>query len=89
MTSSLSSSRHGGSVEEIRALEAFIKLSQAADSLGATLQQSIGELGLTPWQVWVLGTVLECEPVSAREVRWTLHGGDSNMTAVLDRLEEC
>jgi len=57
---------NSGTPGEIRALDTIIRLSQATDSLGARLQQSIGELGLTPCQLWALGTLLDGELMSQR-----------------------
>jgi MarR family 2-MHQ and catechol resistance regulon transcriptional repressor len=62
---------------EIRALEAFIELSRATESLARELQRSIAGLGLTPEELWQLSTVLEREPVSEREIAAT----------IVDRLE--
>lgn len=77
-----------GPPDEIRALNTFIKLSQATDRLGAKLQQSIGKLGLTPCQLWVLGTLLDDGPMSQRELRRKLLASDPDLTAALDNLEQ-
>ena len=78
MASSLIGSRYGVTEDEIRALESFVKMSRATEDLGAELQRSIGEMGLSPAQLYELSGVLEREPVGEREVE----------AAVLDTLEE-
>ncbi|PYM90350.1 MAG: hypothetical protein DME04_23395 [Candidatus Rokuibacteriota bacterium] len=68
MASSLIGSRYGVTEDEIRALESFVKMSRATEDLGAELQRSISETGLSPAQLYELSGVLEREPVGEREV---------------------
>lgn len=43
-----------------------LKRSERRQPLEPTLQQSIGDLGLTPWHLRLLGRVRECEPTGRR-----------------------
>jgi MarR family 2-MHQ and catechol resistance regulon transcriptional repressor len=76
-----------GTAEEIRSLDAWIKLSRAADSFGARLGQH-GTLGdLTISQFGVLETLLHRGPLRQGEIGAKLLRSGSDITLVIDNLE--
>ncbi|HWP35610.1 MAG TPA: MarR family transcriptional regulator [Thermodesulfobacteriota bacterium] len=79
--------RHRGSARERRALDAFVKLMRAADSLGAELARCCAGFGLTHAQLGVLEALWARGPMSQRELAGALRCSQANVTTVLDNLE--
>jgi len=77
-----------GTPEEILALNAFIKLTRAADSLMARLAQRGTLCDLTPSQFGVLESLYHLGPRCQGEVSAKILRSTGNMTLVLDNLEK-
>jgi MarR family 2-MHQ and catechol resistance regulon transcriptional repressor len=77
-----------GTPEEILALNAFIKLTRAADSLDARLAQRGTLRDITPSQFGVLESLYHLGPMCQGEVSAKLLRSTGNMTLVLDNLEK-
>jgi MarR family 2-MHQ and catechol resistance regulon transcriptional repressor len=76
-----------GSAQEKRALNAFIALMRAADSLGARLGAGLGEHDLTASQFGILETLLHLGPLCQRALAQKLLVSGGNVTMVVDNLE--
>jgi MarR family 2-MHQ and catechol resistance regulon transcriptional repressor len=79
---------HQGAREEVEALDAFIKLTRAADSVMAALQPGLAEQGLTSSQLGVLEALHHLGPLCQRDLGRKLLKSNSNVTTVVDHLEE-
>ncbi len=77
-----------GTPEEILALNAFIKLTRAADSLEARLAQRGTLRDLTPSQFGVLESLYHLGSMCQGEVSAKILRSTGNMTLVLDNLEK-
>jgi MarR family 2-MHQ and catechol resistance regulon transcriptional repressor len=77
-----------GTPEEILALNTFIKLTRAADSLMARLAQRGTLCDLTPSQFGVLESLYHLGPMCQGEVSAKILRSTGNMTLVLDNLEK-
>jgi MarR family 2-MHQ and catechol resistance regulon transcriptional repressor len=78
-----------GTKDEVRALNAFIKLVRAADSVGARLKDSPAEAGLTDGQFGALEALYHLGPLHQRELGAKLLRSGGNVTMVVDNLEKC
>ena len=76
-----------GTPEEVTALNGFIALLRATDSLHAHLSRHVEASGLTMGQFAVLEVLLHLGPMSQRDVGTKLLRSGSNTTMVLDNLE--
>ena len=76
-----------GSARETRALDTFIKLTRAMETLGLRLQRHLASLEITPPQLAVLEALLHRGPMSQGELGRKLLRSNPNMTALLDTLE--
>lgn len=79
---------HQGSAKEIRALNAFIKLTRASDSLMARLFRRGVVAPLTPTQFGVLETLYHLGPLCQGELSGKLLRSGGNITLVIDNLEK-
>ncbi|KFA90127.1 MarR family winged helix-turn-helix transcriptional regulator [Archangium violaceum] len=79
--------RYKGSAREVRALDTFVKLTRATETLGARLQRHLASLEITPPQLAVLEALLHVGPMSQSELGRKLLRSNPNMTALLDNLE--
>jgi MarR family 2-MHQ and catechol resistance regulon transcriptional repressor len=77
-----------GTPEEVLALNTFIKLTRAADSLMARLAQRGTLCELTPSQFGVLESLYHLGPMCQGEVSAKILRSTGNMTLVLDNLEK-
>src|SRR5436190_1191660 len=84
----MSSHYEKGSPAEIRALDAFIKLSRAKNRLDAVLDASMNEQGLTGSQLGVLEAVLHLGPMSQTALCEKLLLSGGNLTLVVTNLEK-
>lgn len=80
-------SRHRGGVGEVRALNAFIALSRAADSVTARTQAEISKAGLTEGQFGVLEALYHLGPLCAAELAEKVLRSRGNLTLVIANLE--
>ena len=79
---------YAGTPRERRALDAFIKLMRATESLTARLGKSLHEAGLTYGQLSVLEALHHLGPMHACDLAGKLLRSNANMTTVLDNLEK-
>jgi MarR family transcriptional regulator, 2-MHQ and catechol-resistance regulon repressor len=79
---------HTGTETEKRALNAFITLMRAADSLTARLSEGLAEHDLTASQFGLLETLMHLGPLCQRELAHKLLVSGGNVTMVVDNLEK-
>ncbi len=79
---------HEGTPEEVRALDAWLKLARATDSMGARLlgRDAFGDL--TPRQFGVLESLYHLGSMRPGEISAKLFKSGGNITLVLDNLEK-
>lgn len=79
--------RHRGAIEEINALNAFIKLQRAAESV-STRVHAVLPAGLTVTQFSVLEALFHIGPLCQGELAEKLLRSGGNITLVVDNLEK-
>jgi len=79
--------RHQGTVNEINALNAFIKLQRSAESVSARIHAMLPE-GLTITQFGVLEALYHLGPLCQSELAEKLLKSGGNLTLVVDNLEK-
>ena len=79
--------RHRGAIEEINALNAFIKLQRSAESVSARIHAVLPE-GLTITQFGVLEAIYHIGPLCQSELAEKLLKSSGNLTLVVDNLEK-
>jgi MarR family transcriptional regulator, 2-MHQ and catechol-resistance regulon repressor len=79
--------KYRGTAEETRALNAYIKLMRAANSLRVRLERRLLKRGLTENQFGTLETLLHLGPLNPRTLRDKLLTTGGNVTVILDNLE--
>lgn len=79
---------HKGPAREVRALDAFIKLMRAADTVARRLEQSLADEGLTLAQLGVLEALLHLGPMNQATLGAKLLRSKANMTQLLCQLED-
>lgn len=79
--------RHRGSIDEINALNAFIKLQRAAESVSTRVHAVLPE-GLTITQFGVLESLHHIGPLCQGELAEKLLRSGGNLTLVVDNLEK-
>lgn len=77
-----------GSAEEVRALDAFIKLMRAASTVRARLDEHLREIGITELQLGVLEALLHLGPLCQHELGRKQLTSRANVTLLVDRLED-
>ncbi len=77
-----------GTSREIRALDAYIKLVRASESLTTRLGGTIEAAGLTLGQFGVLEALLHLGPLCQKDLGWKLLRSGGNITTVVDNLEK-
>jgi MarR family 2-MHQ and catechol resistance regulon transcriptional repressor len=77
-----------GSAREVRALDTFIKLSRAVETVMGRLATALNKEGMTASQLAVLEALLHLGPLSQRDLGRKLLRSNPNVTAVLDNLEK-
>jgi MarR family transcriptional regulator, 2-MHQ and catechol-resistance regulon repressor len=78
--------RHRGSAVEVRALDAFVKLSRAASSVMERAHRHLADAGLTPTQFGVLEALLHLGPLCQRDLAQKLLKTGGNVTFVVGNL---
>lgn len=76
-----------GTREEVAALDTFIKLMRAADSLTSRLSPILSSAGLSPGQFGALEVLLHLGPLCQSELGRKLLRSGGNITMVIDNLE--
>ncbi len=79
--------RFKGSDREVRALDAYIKLTRASETLAAMLARPLARAGLTTAQLGVLEALLHLGAMNERELGRKLLRSGGHITTVLDNLE--
>src|ERR1700712_3171887 len=79
--------RHRGTLEEINALNAFIKLARAPESVSARVHSVLSD-GLTVTQFGVLEALYHIGPLCQSELAEKLLKSGGNLTLVVDNLEK-
>ncbi len=77
-----------GKDDEVLALNTFIKLSRASDSLSGRLAQRGTQGDLSPTQFGVLETIYHIGPLCQSEIATKLLKSGGNITLVVDNLEK-
>lgn len=77
-----------GSDEQIAALDAFIKLTRASESILSKLFKPINDAGLTASQFGVLEALYHLGPMCQREIASKILKSSGNLTMVIDNLEK-
>lgn len=80
--------RYQGTEEETRALNAYIKLVRAAESLAGRLLPGIAAEGLTWSQFGTLDALRHLGPLCQKDLGEKLLKSSGNMTLVIDNLEK-
>jgi len=81
-------SRYDGTAGELRALNAFVALQRAADSVESGTQAEIERAKLTHSQFGVLEALLHLGPLCAKDLAVKLLRSRGNLTLVLENLEK-
>lgn len=79
--------RHRGTIEEINALNTFIKLQRAAESVSVRVH-AVLPAGLTITQFGVLEAIYHMGPLCQGELAEKLLRSGGNLTLVVDNLEK-
>ncbi len=79
---------YNGSKKEIRALDSYIKLMRAADTINSAVSLSLSKFGLTESQFNVLDALYHLGPLSQKELGFKLLKSGGNITMVIDNLEK-
>ena len=77
-----------GSDDEQRALNAYIRMTRALDTIQTKLHRNLKTLGLTMSQLGVLEALLHLGPMCQREMGDKLLMSRANVTTVVDNLEK-
>lgn len=80
--------RYHGTKDEVRALDAYIKLSRAAESVSTRLHRHLDTDKLTTSQFGVLEALLHLGPLSQSDLAHKLLKSGGNITLVIDNLEK-
>ncbi|MBL9087023.1 MAG: MarR family transcriptional regulator [Planctomycetia bacterium] len=79
--------RHRGPADQVRALDLFIKLMRAAESVATRVHRAVAEADLTVSQFGVLEAVFHLGPMCQKELGTKLLKSGGNITMVVDNLE--
>jgi MarR family transcriptional regulator, 2-MHQ and catechol-resistance regulon repressor len=80
--------RYVGTKEEKRALNAYIKLMRAGQSLSGRVEAHFSELGLTVSQFGVLEALFHLGPLNQKSLAAKILKSTGNITMVIDNLEK-
>ena len=80
--------RYAGTKEEKRALNAYIKLMRAGQSLSGRVEAYFSELGLTASQFGVLEALFHLGPLNQKNLAAKILKSTGNITMVIDNLEK-
>ena len=76
-----------GKPDQVRALDAYIKLSRASGTLDARLAANLAHHGLTSGQLGVIEALMHLGPLSQGDLGRKLLRSGGNVTTVIDNLE--
>ncbi len=77
-----------GSKGEARALNAYVKLMRASESMTARIHRHLTDAGLTVTQFGVLEALYSRGPLSQRDIGRKILKSSGNITLVIDNLEK-
>jgi MarR family 2-MHQ and catechol resistance regulon transcriptional repressor len=77
---------HKGSGEEVRALDCFIKLMRASESVNSQIIRQIQESGLTESQFGILEALMHLGPLNQNQIGQKILKSGGNITLVIDNL---
>jgi MarR family 2-MHQ and catechol resistance regulon transcriptional repressor len=80
--------RYEGSKQQVRSLDAYIKLMRAANSVTARTHRHLASSKLTVSQFAVLEALYHLGPMSQRDLGDKILKSSGNMTMVIDNLEK-
>jgi len=80
--------KYAGTKEEKRALNTFIKLIRAGQSLSGRMEAHFSELGLTVSQFGVLEALFHLGPLNQKNLAAKILKSTGNITMVIDNLEK-
>jgi MarR family 2-MHQ and catechol resistance regulon transcriptional repressor len=80
--------RYVGTKDEKRALNAYIKLMRAGQSLSGRVEAHFSELGLTASQFGVLEALFHLGPLNQKNLAAKILKSTGNITMVIDNLEK-
>jgi MarR family 2-MHQ and catechol resistance regulon transcriptional repressor len=80
--------KYEGTTTEKRALNAFIKLVRAAQSVSGRVESRFSEIGLTVSQFGVLESLYHLGPLNQKALAGKILKSTGNITMVLDNLEK-
>ena len=80
--------RYLGTQEQVLALDTFIKLVRATDSVSNRIHRHLAETDLTVSQFGVLEALFHLGPLNQRDLAEKLLKSGGNMTLVIDNLEK-
>ena len=80
--------RYGGTEDEAKALDAYIELMRAADSVTTRIHRHLSAVNLTISQFGVLEVIFHLGSLSQRDLAEKLLKSGGNMTMVIDNLEK-
>ncbi len=81
-------SSYRGTPDELRALNAYVKLMRASESVSARTQRHLSDAGLTVSQFGVLEALYHLGPLSQAELAKKILKSSGNITMVIDNLEK-
>jgi MarR family 2-MHQ and catechol resistance regulon transcriptional repressor len=79
--------KYAGKPAEVRALDAYIRLMRATNTVQSNLDRRLASLGLTENQFGVLDILLHLGPRTQRDIGAKLFTSNGNVTVVVDNLE--
>jgi MarR family transcriptional regulator, 2-MHQ and catechol-resistance regulon repressor len=79
---------HQGAQEEVRALNVYIKLMRAANTIQSLVERRLNTLGLTENQFGSMEILYYLGPQSQRDLGSKLFTSGGNITMVIDNLEK-
>ena len=77
-----------GSKDEARALNAYVKLMRASESMTARIHRHLISAGITVTQFGVLESLYSLGPLNQREIARKILKSSGNITLVIDNLEK-
>src|SRR5512143_514263 len=80
--------RYKGTKDEVRALNAYIKLMRASESVSARIHGHLVDAGLTMSQFGVMEALYHLGPLSQGELAKKILKSSGNMTMIIDNLEK-
>jgi MarR family 2-MHQ and catechol resistance regulon transcriptional repressor len=84
----MKTTRYKGTPEEVRALNAYVKLIRASESISARIHRHLADVGLSISQFGVLEALYHLGPLSQAEIAKKVLKSTGNITMVIDNLEK-